>query len=376
MRTLHLSALSLMMLILAGCSSMGIENKRVDYKSAANRVPSLEIPPDLTRPQAQDHYIIPDSGDENVASYSDYAKSGASQKARGAAAVLPEAKNVRLEHSGTQHWLVVDDKAENVWPVLKAFWQENGFVIKVDNPEAGVMETDWAENRAKIPQGLIRSVIGKVFENMYSSGEQDMYRTRLERSKDGLKTEIYITLYGKEEVLSEDKRTTKWQSRPNDPEMEAIMLQMLMVKLGGEQAKAQMMATRAAAGGPAEPAVAAPKLQTLANGSKVILLSEPFDKSWRKVGLALERAGFGVDDKDRNSGVYFVFLEDTAKEEKGWLDKLAFWRSNDTRTKSTRYQVSVHESGGGCEVAVNSDKADKSPAAQKIIDALYKNLSK
>ncbi|MDE2118055.1 MAG: outer membrane protein assembly factor BamC [Betaproteobacteria bacterium] len=371
MRILNISALSLVMLALAGCGSMDTEGKRVDYKSATVKVPSLEIPPDLTAPGVGDRYAIPDSGEETVASYSDFAKGGTPQ-ARANVTVLPEAKNVRLERNGSLHWLVVADRAENLWTPIKAFWQEKGFIIKTENPQAGIIETDWAENRAKIPKGGLRSVIGKVFDNLYDSGERDMYRTRLERSKDGSSTEIYISYYGKEEVLDKNANTSKWQPRPNDPEMEIAMLQMLMAKLGGE-AEAQTKAQ----GAPAESArktVAAPRLQTLADGNKIILLSEPFDKSWRNVGLALERAGMVVEDKDRAKGVYFVRVAEAARE-KGWLDKLAFWRNEDS-AKPVRYQVTVHEGSTDCEVAATNVNGESTPLSQRIIDVLYQNLPK
>ncbi len=371
MRTLYFSVLSLLILALAGCGTMDLEGKRVDYKSATAKVPSLEIPPDLTAPGVEDRYSIPDSGEENVASYSDFAKGGMSPQAR-ASTVLPEAKNVHLERNGPLHWLVVADRAENVWTLIKAFWLEKGFIIKTENPQAGIIETDWAENRAKIPKGGLRSVVGKVFDNLYDSGEKDMYRTRLERSKDGSSTEIYISQYGKEEVLDKDANTSKWQSRPNDPEMEITMLQMLMAKLGGD-AEAQAKAQSASAESARE-TVDAPKLQALANGNKTILLSEPFDKSWRKIGLALERAGIVVEDKDRTKGVYFVRVTEAAKG-KGLLDKMAFWRNEDT-AKPARYQVIVHEDDAKCEVAANNGNGESNPITQRIIDALYKALGK
>lgn len=372
MRTLHLAVLPIVMLALAGCGTMDLEGKRVDYKSSATaKAASLEVPPDLTAPGVEDHFTIPESGEEAVASYSDFAKGGTPQ-AKAATVVLPEAKNVHLERNGQLHWLVVADKAENVWPQIKAFWQENGFIIKTDNPQAGIIETDWAENRAKIPKSGLRSVIGKVFDGMYDSGEKDMYRTRLERSKDGSSTEIYISHYGKEEMLDKDRNISKWQSRPNDPELEITMLQMLRAKLGGE-AEAQAKAQGASAV-PAGETVAAPKLQALADGNKSILLSEPFDKSWRKVGLALERAGIVVEDKDRAKGVYFVRATEAAKE-KGLLDKMAFWRKEDS-TKAVRYQVTVHEDGTSCEVAANNGKGESNSTTQQIIDVLYQNLTK
>jgi len=368
MRILQLTALSLAMLALSGCGSMSLESKRVDYKAAAVKVPSLEVPPDLTTPAAEDHYTIPD-GSAAVANYSEFAKGSAPSQAR-ISAVLPESKSVRLERNGTQRWLVVDGKAENVWPLIKAFWQENGFVIRTENPQAGIIETDWAENRSRIPVTGLRSILGKVFDGMYDSGERDMYRMRLERGKDGNSTEIYLTQYGKEEVLSADKSTSKWQSRPNDPELEASMLQMLMVKLGGTETQAKALMEPASAQGSAT----APRLQTLANGSKIIVLSEPFDRSWRTVGLALEHEGFVVEDKDRANGIYFLHVEEATKE-KSLLERMAFWRKEES-LKPARYQVTVHEANAGCEVAVNNGNGESNANTQRIVDGLFKALGK
>jgi len=373
MKISHLTALSLALLALAGCSSMSLEGKRIDYKADAVKVPSLEVPPDLTSPATEDHYTVPDSGG-GVANYSDFARNGVATQPR-ASAVLPESRSVRMERNGAQRWLVVDDKAENVWPVVKAFWAENGIPIKTEDAQAGIIETDWAENRSKIPKDGLRSILGKVLDGMYDSGQRDMYRVRLERVKDGKSTEIYLTQYGKEEVLSADKTISKWQSRPNDAELEASMLQMLMNKLGGAEAKAQSEAEAAAAPAAAVAGSAStPRLQTLTNGSKVILLNEPFDRSWRRVGLALEHEGFVVEDKDRANGVYFLRVQEETKG-KSFLDKLAFWRSEEA-PKPTRYQVTVHESHDGCEVASSKGNSEEDATTQRIIDILFKALGK
>jgi outer membrane protein assembly factor BamC len=284
--------------------------------------------------------------------------------------VLPESPKVHLERSGSQRWLVVNDKVEKVWPQVLAFWQENGFEIKTENMQAGIIETEWNENRAKIPMDGLRKYIGKLIDSLYDSGERDMYHVRLERSKDGNSTEIYLSQYGKEEILTADKVNTKWQSRPNDPELEATMLQMLMAKLAGADVQAQAQIEVASSAG----AASVRRLETLTNGSKVILLSQPFDRSWRTVGLALEHEGFLIEDKDRANGVYFVHVEEAAKD-KGLLDKLAFWRKEDS-VKPLRYQVTVHESKDGCEVAANNGSGESTPNSQRIIDSLYKALGK
>lgn len=370
-RITSLAVLPLLLLVLAGCGSMGGDGRKVDYKAATVKLPPLEVPPDLTTPGTEDLYVIPEGGSETVTSYSDYAKSGAMPQVPRAAAVLPEPKNVRMERNGVQRWLVVDDRAESVWPLVKSFWQEKGFAIKVDNPQAGILETDWAENRANIPKEGLRSVIGKVFDNLYDSGKRDMYRTRLERVKNGSSTEIHITHYGKEEFLDKDGVAPKWRSAPSDPEMEIAMLQMLMTKLGGAE-EAQVAAKDAAA--PAGEAADAPKLQELAGGGKAIFLNDSFDKSWRKVGLALERAGIPVEDRDRTSGVFFLRISEGAQE-KNIFSKLAFW-SKEEGGKPLRYQVTVQESGTGCQVIASYGKGEYNATTQRIIEALHNNIGK
>ncbi len=327
----------MLLVSLAGCESIGLSGKRIDYRAGAVQVPSLEVPPDLTTPGSDGRYKVPQGDAETVATFSDYSKGGASMaRGRGGSAVLPEVRGVRMERNEAQRWLVVEDKPENVWPVVKAFWQENGLTIKSEDQAAGVMETDWAENRAKIPEGGIRGLLGKVFENLYSAAERDQYRTRLERGKDGVSTEIYITHRGMEEVLLADWNSSKWQARPKDPEMEAAMLQRLMVRFGGSLAQAATAAAangRAAGGAPAIASVA--KLLDTSDGNSVIVISDAFDKSWRIAGLAIERAGLTVEDKDRAKGIYFLR---PAKAENSWTDKLMFWKDSSRQAISGNRQ--------------------------------------
>lgn len=364
-----LLAVFFFLLALAGCSAVGIESKRIDYKSGSAKAPPLDVPPDLTALAAGDRYVIPDSGGETVTSFSEYSKGSPLRQQPAQPAVLPEVPTIRLERSGSERWLLVQDKPENVWPKVKAFWQENGFSILTDKPDAGLIETDWVENRAKIPQGGLRAVIGKVFDKLYSSGEKDSYRTRLERRKDDAGTEIHIRHRGMAEVFNEDKSTSKWQPRPNDPEMEASMLQMLMARLGGNAAaqSAVLDATSVPLG------EVVSKLEVLEGGSKALLLNEPFDKCWRRVGLALESAGIVLVDKNRDEGVYFVSMSRKPEQKKSLFERLQFWRDEEA-SKPEPYQVVVVETNGVCNVsAVNKDDK-KDEATTRAAELMYEQL--
>ena len=349
MNVFNISISTLVIVALSACSTSNgtkdSDSKVFDYKAPPVKAQPLEVPPDLTSYSSGDRYGIP-GADDSVTSYSEFSKGGANRKE---SSVLPPVKNVRLERKDNRRWLVVNDTAENIWPVVKAFWIANGLEIKIENPQAGVIETEWAANRAKIPMDAFRKYLSKVFEP--SSSERDQYHTRLERSKDGKSTEIYITHYGMQEFVEKDETGYRWLPRPSDPELEATMLQLLMSKLGG--GSGVLDNTQKLPETTAVDAGAAPALNKLADGSQRILLSEPFDKSWRKVGLALEQAGIALADKDRSKGVYYLSAD-----------------------KVERIQVTVRELSTGCEVLVKNSAGISNAETQKIVDSLFKTLGR
>lgn len=364
------------MLLLGGCSSSIIESKKIDYKSAG-KLPPLEIPPDLTAPGRDDRYAVPDTGTRGSATFSAYSGERAANRESSSREVLPQIEKMRIERSGTQRWLVVGMPPDKVWPSVKEFWQEIGFLVNVENPSAGVMETDWAENRAKLPQDMIRSAIGKVFDQLYSTAERDKFRTRLEAGAESGTTEIYISHRGMYEVyVTETRDKTRWQPRPPEPELEAEMLRRLMIRLGAEDSRAQSMLA-------AEPKAERAKLARANDGTGTLELHEPFDRAWRRVGLALDRVGFTVEDRDRSQGLYFVRYvdpesESTKKgEEKGFLSKLAFWRSDKPEAvQQANYRIHVASGGEGSRVRVLTREGgvDTSDSSRKILGLLFDQL--
>jgi outer membrane protein assembly factor BamC len=369
-------------LLLGSCSSMNewLEGK-VEYK-AASTLPPLEVPPDLTSPARDNRYVVPETG-RSSATLSGYEAERKEQQARiGSSTVLPEVERMRIERAGTQRWLVIQEPAEKLWPLVKDFWQENGFLIKTEVPEAGVMETDWAENRARIPEGGIRGLIGKALDSVYSTSERDKFRTRLDRTPDGKGTEIYISHRGMEEVYTSarDERggstQTAWQPRASDPGLEAEFLRRLMVRLGAQQEKAKELA--AAPGTPRERA----EIKKSLDGAELLQVYEPFDRAWRRVGLALDRVGFTVEDRDRQKGLYFVRYADPESEmagkdkERGILSRLFSWRGSDSKVKAEQYRVEVRQDRDTSQVHVlNKDGgAESSRTAQRILALLHEQL--
>jgi outer membrane protein assembly factor BamC len=357
----------------AGCNLLP-EAKKMNYKSAG-KLPPLEIPPDLTAPSSDERYVVPDINPSGSATFSTYNKerdklAGANT---GGAFVLPslEEGGVRMERSGTQRWLVVKGEPEEIWPVVKEFWHELGFLIKVEMPEAGVMETDWAENRAKISEDIIRNTLGKILDTLYSTAERDKFRTRLERGEDGT-TEIYISHRGMDEVMQGDVRTV-WQPRAADPDLEAEMLSRLMMRFGVTEERAR---TAVASSGSARE-----RARFDGEKSGVLNVNEAFDRSWRRVGLALDRIGFTVEDRNRSQGIYFVRYINPDVDSgagPGALSKLMFWREEgDDKPEQFRIQLSeAGTAGESTDVTVlNKDGTpDKTNNASKILKLLHEQL--
>lgn len=370
---------------LSGCGMIGsvVGNDKVDYRSA-KKASTLDVPPDLTQLQKDNRYSLPDSNN-GVATASGYNASKAAQSGALNQVVVPgqpsagtvaqtSLNDIKVERDGNQRWLVIKQTPEQLWPQLKQFWEDSGFTLSQELPSAGIMETEWNENRAKIPQDFIRNTIGKVFDSVYSSGERDKFRTRIERRADG-SSEIYISHRGVQEVaVGAEKESTKWMARPNDPGLEAEFLSRLLNKLGngGEQL--------AQAKDAVDGAIVQPQHASLvgAGAERAVQVDEGFDRAWRRVGLALDRAGFTVEDRDRTQGIYFVrYINDTA-ESKGFFSKLFSWGSSDEADKDAqRYRISVKAAEGNTSVVKvlsNAGAAETSPVGEKIITLLHEQL--
>jgi outer membrane protein assembly factor BamC len=362
---------------LAACSGSLLESKKIDYKSAG-QAPTLEVPPDLVAPARNERFAVPDAGGRGSATFSAYSGERTQQaQAQRGSDVLPAVEKARIERSGNQRWLVVAGTPDKAWETIREFWQEMGFIIKQETPEAGVMETDWAENRAKLPQDFIRNTIGRLLDAFYSTGERDKFRTRIERGSESGTVEVYVSHRGMvEKYVSEGKDQTKWEPRDPDPDLEAEMLRRLMVRFGTDEQRA----TALVAASKDRPAERARIVRGSDGSAGTLQLDERFDRAWRRVGLALDRVGFTVEDRDRTQGFYFVrYVDpetDAGKKDDGMFSKLAFWRGKDNAKAQTQYRVFVQDGGEKSTVQILSREGgqDNSETARKILGLLHEQL--
>jgi outer membrane protein assembly factor BamC len=355
---------------LTGCTVLVSGDGPVDYGASVPHVPTLEIPPDLTMPATDERYRVSPTG-EASATYSSYSKGTLTQRSE-MAAVLPELQTVRLEGDAARHWLVVADKPENVWATVKLFWQDLGLTIESEDQAAGVMQTAWAENRASIPRSSLRKFFGRLLSSIYSSNQIDQYLIRLQPAKEGAATEVHVTLRSKEEVFSADKSRSIWETRPVNPEVESAVLQRLMVRLGASEIQAN---TAVKAVQPAGVNVAVPltigsaTLRETESGKNLIVINDAFDKAWRSVGLAIERANLAVEDRNRDQGIYFLR---PLSVKQGTLDKLQFWK----KQSNEQYRVHVQSNGATCEVTVTGQDAASNKTTRQILELIYKNIER
>ena len=368
-RALTLTAIALS---LAGCTTI-FESDKVDYRGA-KKAANLEVPPDLTALQRDNRYAVPDG--KGVATASGFQQQMGAQGAMApvGGSLQPigpiSTDAVSVQRNGDQRWLVVKQTPEQLWPQLRQFWENQGFAIETESHTTGTMETNWVENRSKIPQDFIRRSLGRVFDSAYSTGERDKFRTRLERLPDG-STEVWISHRGAEEVLQgAQKETTVWTVRPNDPGLEAQFLGRLVAQLTG--AKETKPAETMVANAPV-----APQQATLAGS--VIELNEGYDRAWRRVGLALDRVGFTVEDRDRVQGVYFVrYVDPDAASKDGFFKKLFTFGGDDKAKEAQRYRVIVKAGQGAStsqvSVQTNDGKSETGETGAKILKLLTDEL--
>ena len=354
-------------LLVSACSTLDAVapgRKKVDYKKS-KATEALEVPPGLSSSTINDAPGTLDTAGSSISTFNEGLPVGAS-------IVLPDQSNMQFERDGDQQWLVVQGTPSQVWPKVREFWLEQGFLVKMEDPRVGILETGWSENRADIPQGPIRNLLGKVIDSAYTAATRDQYRVRLERGGEPLTTEVYLTHRGVEEVIkgSVEDNATVWKPRPSDPELEAEMLKRMMVFLGVEERKAEAMLQRQVAHKPRA------QLVSVKSGS-MLMLEEDFSRAWRRTGVALDRVGFAVEDRNRSEGIYYVRYNDPLadQDKEGILNKLAFWSSDD-EDETIQYQIEVQAHGASTHIVVNDSQGvrDTSSTAKRILSLLEEEL--
>ena len=386
-------------LMLGGCTVVGDWfSSTPDYKNGSKRTQPLEVPPDLTQLQKDNRYL-PQGG---VVTASDLSKGGAaagSQTLAGSPEVaLAAAGNLHLERSGDQRWLSTQEAPEVVLPKVRDYWQASGFKLAIDEPKSGILETDWKESRTHMPSDSpVRNFLNNIIDTVTDTGLRDRYRTRLERRADG-GTEIYITHFGAQQEVNGKTDSVHtgeitWVPRKADPGLEAEQLSQMMLSLAGvANSNVAGADTTTTEGGRVIPSAATtrPTGGTGPNGTArahivpgqagaTMQVDDNFDRSWRRIGLALDHGGFTVEDRDRAQGLYYVRYVDAkeaAKDEPGFFSKFTSWFGKSSSSAVGKYRISIKAPADSATVTVLNDQGqpDNGENAQRIVTLLVDEL--
>ena len=330
-RALRTAAVVSAIAALAGCNSLGVNfgDDKVQYETSTSRAP-LEVPPDLNTVTNNDRFAVP-TRPQIVSANAEAAKARMDAEARGdePSQVLPETDYAKVVRDGQFRYVHVTVSPDRVWHFLQDFWASVGLAVKYQDAKTGIIQTEWAENKANLPKDIIRATIGKALDVVYDTGTRDQYRARMERAEDGT-TNIFITHRQMVEVLKgRQEESTIWQPGPSDPELEAVMLTRLAQMLETEfNPKAKPEEQKALEQMAAVKYAPMSRIEEGADGKPVaVVIDEPFDRAWRRVGVALDRGGFEVTDRDRSQGLFMInYLdpdyEQQKKSEQGFFANL------------------------------------------------------
>ena len=348
---------------LAGCSSINdlLTQEQVDYKSTVRGDP-LSLPPDLSSERISSPQYSIAGGTASALAYNEAQKKAQANQGLN---VLPEVAGMKVMRSGDTRWLQLNADPNQVYPRLISFWNNEGFTINRDNPQAGIIETDWAENRAKIPGNFLRRALGSIVDMVSDSGERERFTTRLERN--GNMTEVYINHQRMvETAMDRDATTFRWLPADEDPGLNAVMLSRLMAFLGVEEERARNAVREAQAVGAAPQQV---QQLLLIDGETALSSPLSADDTWRRVGDSLNRAGFTIDEANLANGSYVVRYLDTDTGEKRQAGNIfsRLWGDHGNITPLP-YTIQVTPDAGGSKITVfNRDGAQENTTTGKRI---------
>jgi len=347
-----------LLLNLIACSSTpgwkGIYSSEIKDKDMSR----LDVPPDLSQPNVSDSLALP-----NIAAAGSTYSTFTNTSYKGDKVTPANPQGVRVVRDGANQWLEINAPAEKLWSQLRVFFTEVGFEVKREDINLGIMETNWQENRASLPTNWFSKLLNRIS----STGLRDKYRARLEKTNKPDVTRVFITHQGLKEHAAEEINSVKiwWATRPSDPELEAEMYQRFLIFRDISKADAKKLFAKANS---------KERTQIIdKNGTQMLQVGEGFARTWRRVGIALDRIGLLVEDRNRSDGVYYLRItedfNDKIKEDKGWLSSL-FSKGN-VKLKE-RYLLSVSDENDKTIISIIETTGAK--ADSRFVNQLLKDL--
>lgn len=330
-------------------------NNRINYKNNRS-VKTLDFPPDLTKPEYDMAFALPADGVISASNVS--AQANAYTLDGRKISVLPASPTVRSGGIGNIHWLDVDTSAEALWPKLREFWRSIGIDLKRDEPRIGIMETNWAENRAGLPMNWFHKALNKALQGGFDAGYRDRYRIRLEK-KSANTTRVYLTHKGAEKVITDS--LTGWELRPPNHELEAELLNRLKAYLQGDSNAAVRSSITKTNRSQTSSLVSL----VTQEGRHVLQVHDNYKRAWVLTGVMLDRMGLVIDKRNQAAGIYDVTYrgDDADGAKRGFLSNL-FGGRKTILIKGQAYQVHVQDSRKLSEVRITDEEGKPLSAKQ------------
>lgn len=215
-------------LIISGCSTQNVQSRDSLRYLKSSQVNPLEYPPSLAKKTETDVQAT-----TTLKEFRQQQKTVASK-------VLPMNASEGItfvENENGRRWINTGHSTDFVWQQVQQLVRQLGLEIDSQSPEAGLIETKWAENQADVPDGFIRGLIKRVASNLFGASSRDKFKIRLER--DGDRVLVFVTHYAmKDEATGNDDQFHRWVDSPSDPELEAEFIARLAARLGGDGSSA------------------------------------------------------------------------------------------------------------------------------------------
>jgi len=296
---------------------IGLGEVSINYY-ADKSVTSLEVPPDLTSPSYENSFRLSDivNGIEsNTINLTNENIDNSSQK------ILDTPTDISVKKFGNRRWLIINKSPDLVWDLSKQFLKEKGFSIKKSNKKLGIIETDFLENKPKIPpksMGLIRSFLESQIDNVsYTLPIVDSYKITIEPLEPEAKTQLSLSLFSMAEVISGSGKdeTTFWQASEKNYALEAEMLYSLMVYLGGDTANAREKIINARDDGKVSVTI-----KDGINGYAKLVFNLNLAETWDNMSWALNETNTQLEDRDLKGKSFYIQLARTS--DKGLFSSL------------------------------------------------------
>lgn len=311
----RLTGIILLILCLAACSNMN----QAQYPTGAPRsTADLAVPPGLSAPElssgAHPLLVTQPITEEYT---------------------LNQIKDMQIVQGGSERYLMIKGNTLNqIWPMLQAYLKQAGLSIKYQNKAIGLIQTDWTTKNNVVKEKDIRAFFDWIgWGSMYSLQSQFAFRLNLWQNETD--TEIFVTVYQMNEVYpgcakylnqnihvaASTNQAPIWMPMPPNPKLELEFLMKFMA-FAGQKPQSQ----------PVEPQLVASPASVTSHAATLqgstLLINDSFDRAWWRIGLALERVGLGITDKNRSTGEYYVYplQSQVDNPDPGFIDR---WFGND-----------------------------------------------